>query len=237
MKDHRPLIGVSSYPRTKVASRDFFPIPSAYVDAICGAGAAVVVLPPGDGTAETLLDRLDGIVLSGGGDVSPERYAGARHETMYGISEERDAFEMELTLAALGRPELPMLCICRGMQVLNVVLGGTLHAHIPDLGEAMLRHRTPERMPARHPAEVKPDSRLANILGSSEVEVCSWHHQAIHEIGRELRPVAWAADGVIEAVEHETHPFCVGVQWHPEMQLEDAAQRRLFRAFVDRCRV
>jgi len=226
-----PLIGISSYART--GKRETFGLPTAYVDAVRAAGGTAVILPPGDPDPARLLDAVDGLVLSGGGDISPTRYSGRHHEKVYGVCDERDHFELELAAAALARPDRPLLCICRGMQVLNVALGGTLHVHLPDLGG--LDHRHPEFAPIRHPASVTPDSRLATILGAPEIEVCSFHHQALHQVGRELRPVAWAADGIIEAVEHETHPFCLGVQWHPEMQLDDPAQQRLFKAFVERC--
>jgi putative glutamine amidotransferase len=228
----RPLIGVSSYARG--GKRESFSLPTAYVEAVRDAGGIPVILPPGEAEPSRLLEHVDGLVLSGGGDVSPARYSGRHHETVYGVCDERDHFEMELAAAALERPETPILAICRGMQVLNVVLGGTLHVHIAELGDRMLAHRDPAFAPTRHPASLKPDSRLAAIFGATEVEVCSFHHQAIHELGARLRPVGWAADGVVEAVEHETHPFCIGVQWHPEMQRDDPVQRRLFRAFVER---
>ena len=124
-----------------------------------------------------------------------------------------------------------MLCICRGLQVLNVVCGGTLHVHLPErFGERV----APPPAAARHErARGARSTRTAASRASSarrEVEVRSWHHQAIDRLGDGLRPVAWAEDGVIEAVEHVEHPWCIGVQWHPEMQLEDAAQQRLFGA-------
>lgn len=228
-----PLIGVSSYPRA--GKREAYALPSTYIDAIRAAGGIPVIFPPGEKTPARLLELVHGFVLSGGGDIAPARYQGDHHEMIYGVSEERDSFEMEIAQAALERPDRPLLCICRGMQVLNVVLGGTLHEHLPDLGPDGVDHRRPDRLPTSHPASIKPDSRLAEILDATQVNVCSWHHQAIDRIGRGLDPVAWAEDGIIEAVEHAGHPFCIGVQWHPEMQLDDPAQQRLFREFVRRC--
>jgi putative glutamine amidotransferase len=125
-----------------------------------------------------------------------------------------------------------MLCICRGMQVLNIVCGGTPHVHVPDTFGDGVPHRLPPKLQTRHPARLDADSRLARIVGTTSAEVCSWHHQALDTVGQQLVPVAWAADGVIEAVEHTAHPWCFGVQWHPEMQIEDAAQRRIFEALV-----
>jgi putative glutamine amidotransferase len=231
----RPLIGITSYPRfnSHTAAREVFPMPTSYVDAVRAGGGAAVILPPGDVEPSRLLDGLDGLVLSGGGDVSPDRYAGARHEMIYGVSEERDAFEIALARAALDRPDFPFLCICRGMQVLNVALGGSLHPHLPEVRTSTVEHRLPERLHTHHQARVAPSSRLAGLLAETEVRVCSWHHQAIDRLAAGLRAVAWAEDEIIEAVEHESHPLCVAVQWHPEMQLQDPAQQRLLRGFVN----
>ncbi|HSD10244.1 MAG TPA: gamma-glutamyl-gamma-aminobutyrate hydrolase family protein [Candidatus Binatia bacterium] len=231
----RPLIGVSSYPRfnSRIANREVYPLPTSYVDAVRCGGGSPVILPPGDPDPARLLDAIDGLVLSGGGDVAPERYNGRSHETIYGVSEERDSFEIALARAALDRADLPVLCICRGMQVLNVALGGDLHPHLPDLDMSTVEHRLPDRIHTYHRAMVDPASRLAGMLGSTEVSVCSWHHQAIDQLAPGLKAVAWAEDGIIEAVEHESHALAIAVQWHPEMQLDDPAQQRLFRAFIE----
>ena len=141
-------------------------------------------------------------------------------------------FELALARTVLARRDIPLLCICRGMEILNVATGGTLHAHIPDrFGESVI-HRLPPHRPARPAVRVEPASRVAEILGATAVEVCSWHHQAVDRLGRDMRAVAAAADGVVEAVEHTAHPWCIGVQWHPEMQLDEAPQRNLFAALV-----
>ncbi len=228
----RPLIGISSYPRTNPRDREIFPIPSSYVEAVRAGGGCAVILPPGDPDPARLLESLDGLVLSGGGDVAPSQYAEGAHPEIYGVSEERDAFELALARAALGREEFPFLCICRGMQVLNVALGGDLHPHLPDLASNTVEHRLPAKIHTHHPARVDPQSRLAAQVGATEVRVCSWHHQAIRRLAAGFRPVAWAADGIIEAIEHDTHTRCIAVQWHPEMQLDDPSQQRLMRAFV-----
>jgi putative glutamine amidotransferase len=235
MRARRPLIGISSYPRSnsRIANREVYPLPTSYVEAVRGGGGSPVILPPGDPDPARLLDGIDALVLSGGGDVAPVRYNGRSHDTIYGVSEERDSFEIALARAALDRPHLPLLCICRGMQVLNVTLGGDLHPHLPDLGTSTVEHRLPERLHTHHRAIVDPVSRLAGMLGSTEVTVCSWHHQAIDRLAPGLKAVAWAEDGIIEAVEHESHAFAIAVQWHPEMQLDDAAQQSLFRAFIE----
>lgn len=227
----KPVVGISSYARD--GDPRSFSLPCGYVDAVRAAGAIPVVLPPGEAEAAQLLELIDALILSGGGDIAPSSYGGQPHETIYSTCEERDHFEFDLARAALKRRDVPVLCICRGMQVLNVICGGTLHAHLPDqFGESTV-HRLPPRLPTRHPVRVDPQSRLAAFLGTHEVAACSWHHQAIAHLGQDLRPVAWAADGVIEAVEHGGHPWCVGVQWHPEMQHEEAPQRALFKALAE----
>jgi putative glutamine amidotransferase len=228
----KPVIGITSYARD--GSPSAFSVPTAYVDAVRAVGALPVVFPAGERNAEHLLDIVDGVILSGGGDISPDAYGGRQHETVYSVSEERDEFEFSLTRAALARPSLPMLCICRGLQLLNVVCGGTLHAHVPDAFGEDVAHRLPPKLTSRHAARIDADSRLARIVGSNEVEVCSWHHQAIDRVGVQLTPVAWAVDGVIEAVEHNGHPWCFAVQWHPEMQIDEEPQRRIFEALVQR---
>jgi putative glutamine amidotransferase len=152
---------------------------------------------------------------------------------MYMVSEERDAFEVALARGALERPHVPILCICRGLQVLNFALGGTLYPHIPDDFGNEVDHRLPPRVPTRHPVRVEGDTLLARALGTTEVDTCSWHHQSVRDLGADLRAVAWAPDGVIEAVEAREHPWCIGVQWHPEMQIGELAHDRLFGAFVE----
>jgi putative glutamine amidotransferase len=224
------VIGISAYARD--GKPPAFSLPCGYVDAVRAAGATPVMLPPGETEPERLLDLVDGLVLAGGGDIAPAAYGGEPHETVYLVCAERDAFEFALARAILVRTDVPVLCICRGMQVLNVVCGGTLHVHIPDRFGDRVSHRHPPRVPAQHAVHVEPESRLAGILAATNLDACSWHHQAIDRVGEALRPVAWAADGVIEAIEHRAHPWCIGVQWHPEMQLDAPASQRLFAALV-----
>jgi putative glutamine amidotransferase len=227
----RPLvIGVSCYARG--GRPPAFSLPCAYVDAVRAAGATPVMLPPGEARPERLLDLVDGFILAGGGDVAPKVYGGRPHETVREVSTERDEFEFALAGAALSRADLPLLCICRGLQVLNVVCGGTLHTHLPERFGEQVAHRSPRRLPTYHGVRIAADSGLAEILGVTDARVCSWHHQAIDAAGSGLRAVAWAADGVIEGVEHATHPWCCGVQWHPEMQFTELPAQRLFTALV-----
>lgn len=224
------LVGISSYARA--GQPPAFSIPTGYVDAVRSVGAVPVIFPPGEREPQRLLDTVSALIVSGGGDINPSAYGGRPHETVYSVCAERDAFEFSLTRAALADTRVPLLCICRGLQVLNVVCGGTLHVHLPDHYGEGVAHRLPPRDTSMHAVRIDADSRLARILGGTEAQVRSWHHQAIDELGEGLRPVAWAEDGVVEAVEHVDHPWCIGVQWHPEMQLDDAAQQNLFRALV-----
>lgn len=227
----RPLIGISSYGRA--GQRQTFSVPCEYVDVVRLAGGVPVVLPSVEGEIPEALDAIQGLILPGGGDVDPAHYGGPRHEANYGISAERDGFEMTLARAALARPELPVLCICRGMQLLNVTLGGDLIQHIPDhFGERVV-HRHPERLPIVHPVRIDAASRLGRILGTPELSVHSVHHQAVGRLGDGLRAVAWSPDGVVEAVESSDGRFLVAVQWHPELgALGDPRQRRIFEHLV-----
>ena len=225
-----PVIGISSYART--GTPPGFTVPCRYVDAVRLAGGTPIGLLPGDSNPARYLDFLDGLILAGGGDLDPQAYGGQPHQTLYSVSNERDTFELALVRAFLERRDRPLLCICRGMQVLNVACGGNLHIHIPDSVENAISHRRERLGPSEHRATVEPASRLATILGTTDCLVRSWHHQAVREVGFGLRPVAWSEDGVIEAIEHDSHTWCLAVQWHPELQLDDPAQQRLFSEFV-----
>jgi putative glutamine amidotransferase len=229
----RPLVGVTTYHRERSA-RDRFHVPASYVDAVRSVGGLPVLLPPGDERPDEILDSLDALVLCGGGDIDPALFGGdSGHEAQYATCAERDGFELALVRDALRR-ELPVLAICRGLQVLNVALGGDLHVHLPDVvGDAVV-HRVSRERHAYHPVRVEPGSRLAARLGGELLEVPSWHHQAIARLGQGLRAVAWAEDGTIEAVELEGRPEVLAVQWHPELHAHEpeSPHRRLFEALV-----
>jgi putative glutamine amidotransferase len=231
----RPLIGITTYHR-ETAGRSRFSLPSAYVDALRAAQGLAVLLTPGEAEPEELLERIDGLVLSGGGDLDPSGYGSAAHARTYSVSPERDAFEITLLRGALARG-LPTLAICRGMQILNVVLGGDLHTHLPDVVGDVVSHRASQTEAASHPVRVDPGSRLGARLGASEIAaVPSWHHQALNRLGAGLRPVAWAPDDVIEAVELDGEAQLVSVQWHPELAGAAPTGRGLFEALVERAR-
>jgi len=233
--NHPPLIGITTYGRN---AENEFSLPGEYVDAVRRAGGIPVLLPAGEREIGALLERLDGLILAGGGDVDPELYAGSQHIEIYMIDPERDSSELALarTVAATG---MPTLGICRGLQVLNVALGGSLIEHLPDEVGEVITHRNPPPGHAQissyalHPLRVDGGSRLAEILGMTQVEPASWHHQAVRRGADGLQVVARAEDGTIEAAELADHPWLVAVQWHPEITAaDDPSQQRIFDAFV-----
>jgi putative glutamine amidotransferase len=200
--------------------------PATYVDAIDRAGGRAVLIPPGD---DTVLDVVDGLVFAGGSDIDPSLYGQTPHPETDQARSLRDAGEAALLSRALER-DVPTLCICRGAQLLNVVRGGDLVQHLPDITGDRL-HKEEPGVYSAHEVAIKPDSLLGSILGPA-VEVQSHHHQAPARIGDRLEEVAWAPDGIVEGIEDEALRFCVGVVWHPE----ERGDLRLFEALIDRAR-
>lgn len=223
-----PVIGLSSYVEPARWGNWDTPanlLPYNYVERITEAGGRPVLLPPVAGV-ETVLERLDGLVLTGGPDLDPARYDAAPDPRTDPPRPARDAAELALGRAALDAG-LPLLGICRGLQVLNVLLGGTLHQHVPDLVGHEGHSPTPGRF-AAHPVRVAPGSHLAKILDRTELTVPTHHHQAVDRLADGLTPLAWSDDGLVEAAEHPASAFAVAVQWHPEAG-DDLS---LFRALV-----
>lgn len=217
-----PLIGIAS-----LSSEN-------YLRAVREAGGIPVVLPNTGGNTESIPDylaRLDGLLLPGGADIPPSEYGEEAHETVELLDEDRYRFERALVRAWIDESEKPLLGICLGSQWINVSSGGSLVQDIPS--EVGGNHRD-----TTHPIALEPDSRLARILGKTELEVNSMHHQAADEIGRGLRAVAKSPDGVVEATE-STDPqrFLIGVQWHPEKMVDDETQKKLIKAFVSESRI
>ncbi len=211
---------------------------SAYLRAIEDAGIAPVLIAPGMSGAsiETLLDVCDGLMLTGGGDIDPARYGRAPHSETSGVSGERDDAEFSAFALAYER-RLPILAICRGMQLANVALGGSLHQHLPDLSGNAINHRqTPEapREETTHTVSLSPECRLAALLGTRTLSVNSMHHQAVSEAGAGLVVTGYAPDGVVEAMEAGDERWLLAVQWHPE-ELTGTQEhaRRLFAAFAE----
>ena len=232
----RPRIGVTAWHHHDGQEQWEF-IRDNYTRAITAAGGLPLILPIAaepDLVAD-LVGTLDGLLLTGGEDVHPSFYGEAVQEKCGPIDETRDRFEIGLTRAALAR-ELPVLAICRGMQVLNVACGGTLYQDLAYRPETAPHHTGVKEDRARriHAVRILPGTRLREILGLEEAPVTSTHHQVIREMAPGFRPAALAPDGVLEGMERAEDPLAVAVQWHPErLALADPAQLSLFRALVE----
>ncbi len=235
-----PLIGVStSITIGQHPERAY--VNSAYLHAIQQAGGVPVALPPQLSPASLgrLARGLDGLLLTGGGDMDPAQFGEEPHPTLYDVAPARDAVETRAVGIALER-RLPILAICRGIQVLNVALGGSLFQDIAgDPGTEIAHGQEAPRDQPTHKVKVAPGSRLAETLGADEIEVNSMHHQAVKALGAGLAAVAWAPDQIIEGIElSDPSRFVLGVQWHPEeMLVHSEPARRLFMALVSAARI
>jgi putative glutamine amidotransferase len=232
-----PLIGITTGRETNSFGTDVFAISEAYSRAVVQAGGIPVMIPlvlPDD-QLQALLPSLDGILLSGGGDVEPQRYRAASTAKVKYVDPDRDRVELALVVAAVDRG-IPFLGICRGIQVLNVALGGTLFTDIADLLPNAIKHDYFPGWPRDHLAhdvKIQAKSLLSEILATDTIRVNSLHHQGIDQLAPELKAVAHAPDGLLEAAVLDGHPFGLAVQWHPENLTAHAPFRALFRAFVD----
>jgi anthranilate synthase component 2/putative glutamine amidotransferase len=223
----RPLIGITTYREpARWGTWDVAAVllPAAYPAAVADAGGEPVLLPTGSVTPEVVA-RLDGLILAGGADVDPVHYAQAPGPHTTVLRPDRDATELAALRAALDR-DLPLLAICRGMQLLNVALGGDLLQHLPDVQGAGCHDPGPGLF-QRRDVRTEPGTELDRLLGPA-AEVDCHHHQALGRIAPELTATAWAEDGIVEGVEAVGRRFCLGVQWHPE----EGKDRRLFEAHV-----
>lgn len=234
-----PLIGVTTAHQTGPHGLPLTAIATQYLLSLVEAGAAPVLLPLDlpPAALDAVFRRLDGVLFTGGGDIHPQRFGGRPHERIYAVDPVRD--EMEIALVErVVRDGLPFFGICRGHQVINVALGGTLYTHIADQLPNAIRHDYHHDFPRdyrAHPVQVAEDSRLSRLVAEPILQVNSLHHQGVERLGQGLKAVAFAPDGLIEAAELPEHPFGLSVQWHPEWLL-DAPSRALFRAFVEACR-
>lgn len=226
-------------------------LPLAYTRAVAAAGGRVRIasafhvpasheLPSGvevlDGREPkdvSVLDGAAGLLLPGGGDIDPSWYGRPRHPQTHNVNHLRDRFELGLLEVALDR-DMPVLAICHGMQLLNVLLGGTLDQHLADSPQRVDHDDGNPQAKAVHELRVNERSVLAGVLGASHLKVNSHHHQGVADVASDLQEVAWAEDGVLEAVVDAKHMWVVGVQWHPEVMAPiDGSQASLFRAFVE----
>lgn len=232
----QPVIGLTTYLEQAgtegcgTVSAAF--LPETYLTPIVAAGGVPVLLPPqpvSGAIVEPLVNRLDGLVIPGGWDVDPARYGQEAHPATDVPRPERDEWEAALILEAI-RQDVPLLCICRGEQMLNVTLGGTLHQHLPDIiGTGAYQPGGYQFNAIR--VELRADSKLGGLFGSAALDgVPVSHHQAVDRLGEGLIATAWSDEQVIEAIELPGHRFCLGVQWHPEQLAEEKA---LFEALID----
>lgn len=237
----RPLIGVSSFrrkPGLPTASHTIG-VPESYVKAIVAAGGIPLIIPVGlsEPDMQSLFEHVDGLLLPGGGDVAPSQYTDERpHGSLRGLDDLRDHLELFLARAAVSQPK-PLLAICRGHQVFNVALGGTLWQDVESQMPAAGKHEHPQGFPrnlVQHQVKVEPDTKLASLLGTERAAINSLHHQGIRDLAPDLLASAFTPDGLIEGVEVSGHPFAVGVQWHPEdLIYDDASMLALFQGLIE----
>jgi putative glutamine amidotransferase len=210
---------------------------TTYTEAVEAAGGVPLVIPPQTGNIDEILAAIDGLLLSGGADVAPERYGdGYIHEKTYGIHPLRDELELQLVRRAVAE-DVPMLCICRGIQVLNVALGGTLVQDIPDQYASEIEHAQQiagiRMEEPGHTVAVTPGSLLEHTYGVATIEVNSFHHQAIKDLAPDLQINAVAPDEIVESVAHPGSGWILGVQWHPEMMFRKHPEHlKPFQALV-----
>jgi putative glutamine amidotransferase len=224
----RPVIGITSYALEAHWGAWTLPaalVPLSYVRSVELAGGRPLVVPPVEDAIEETLDALDGVIFSGGADIGPEAYGAEPHPETTMVQPERDRAELALLDAAIAR-EMPVLAICRGMQLLNVLHGGDLHQHLPEL-TGHEGHRTTPGTFSEHAVRIEEDSQIGRIVGPG-TQVKSHHHQGVDRVGAGLDTVGWAEDGSIEAIEDPQHRFALGVLWHPE----EGEDKRLFEALV-----
>lgn len=236
----RPIIGITTSQvhssQIKLGYESYYLLLSKnYVTAIEKAGGTAIIIPLSQNNVLTFIELIDGLLLSGGGDISPWLYGCEPRVGLKSVNVERDLFEIRLVREAINRG-IPILGICRGCQLLNVALGGTLVQDISSEIKTNIPHFyiTPPSFRV-HKVKLDPSSKLAKIYGTTELMVNSSHHQAVNKLGKGLKAVAWAPDGVIEGIESMEERFIIGVQWHPERIL-DNLQLKLFKEFIKHCK-
>ena len=229
----RPVVGITTYvtpARWGYWELEAALIPADYVRAVERAGARPLLVPPSEEGIEETLDAVNALVFSGGSDLDPETYGDEPHPETFGVHPERDRAELALLTRALER-DMPVLGICRGIQVLNVARGGDLHQHLPELvGHDRHKHNPPGQY-VDHDVTIEPGTKLASLFGS-HTGVKSHHHQGLRQVGEGLVEAAHADDGTIEAIEDPSRRFALGVLWHPEA----GENMKLFEALVEEAR-
>jgi putative glutamine amidotransferase len=237
-----PLIGLTT--RNLTEPKYDLPLivsPKSYSQMLLQSGAIPILIPVNlkPDYHQDLLTRIDGIIFTGGGDIDPAHFNGIPHEKISSVDKERDDTEINL-FEQVCSLNLPFMGICRGLQLINVALGGSLYTHISDQLPNALEHAYfPPDNPTdhlAHPVKIKAGSQLAQILGTTEVEVNSLHHQGIQNLASEASPLAWAPDGLVEAIHVPSNPFGIAVQWHPEWLPDDKYSQALFTSLIETAR-
>jgi putative glutamine amidotransferase len=234
----KPIIGV-----TLNFEEGKYNLNSPYIQSIIQAGGIPVGLPyVGEQDVGEVLGPVDGLLLTGGGDINPLLFGEEPHPKLGSVLTQRDVSEIALTKAALQK-KIPIFGVCRGLQILNVAFGGTiyqdLYSQAPNRDHLLKHAQKSPRDETSHLVHIKEDTKLRKLLQQSRIEVNSFHHQAINRMADDLVVCGMSSDGVIEAIEHPKHSFCIGVQWHPEelVMVKDVPSRKLFEAFVQASKV
>lgn len=233
----KPIIGLSASRINQTESTIEVGVPENYVRAIRLAGGIPVVIPLGldETDLRLLLNRAEAVLFTGGGDIHPQKYHSGSEELVKSVDPDRDDLELSLMKEAVYR-KMPVLGICRGLQLINVAMGGTLYEDLHEQFSQEIQHQSPPekgRNFRAHPVTLQPGSKLNRITGKTLLKVNSLHHQGIRQMAGGLSATAEAPDGLIEGIELIDYPFGVAVQWHPENMLEEAPMRGLFETFVD----
>ncbi len=233
----KPLIGITSRSSRDADSHPTLSLQNTYIHAISQAGGVPFALPSilSEDQLNDLYPKLGGIVFSGGGDLDPATFGGSLHSSVSSVDSVRDVTEIFLARTAMNDGK-PMLGICRGAQLINVALGGTLYTHLPDQLKNGLDHNPgSSRTALVHPVNVDETSSAAELFGCTLLNVNSLHHQGIKDLAPDMHAIGHAPDGLIEMVEIKGHPFAWAVQWHPEWLLDQEPMRRFFARFIQVC--
>jgi putative glutamine amidotransferase len=232
----KPIIGISTNNTTNSYGQPIVLLQRSYVKAVLDAGGVPVLIPSliAEDGWDAVYSRLDGVLFSGGGDISLDYFRGDPHPRIDDVDLERDSVELKMVKAAASDGK-PFLGICRGCQIVNVALGGTLYTHIPDQLPNALDHDYPgnKRIVLVHEVKIEEGTHVAEIYGQPIIKVNSLHHQGLKDIAASLRVAGHAPDGLVEAVELPEHPFGLAVQWHPEWLTDQESTKNLFRKFIE----
>lgn len=236
----KPVMGLTTSRTSRTSKTPKFGANELYAEAISNAGGLPVLIPLNisNNDLDSLINHLDGILFTGGNDIDPRQYGNQPHPKVEGVDKDRDRVEIYLVEKMLQSGK-PFMGICRGFQVINVALGGTLYEHLPEQFPGNVihdNHDLPRNFLA-HSVRVEPDNHLSKIFSSNQVDVNSLHHQGVRKLAQELLPTAFAPDGLIEAFELAGVSFGMAVQWHPEELLAYAGMRKLFEEFIHSCQV